>query len=156
MKERMRDATPLFPANGAADFTYRCDPFAGNGFFLVGDAAAFLDPVWSTGVSLGIIGGAQAARAIESIVRGQVKPDVARAAYRRWLERTTNTAFRMIHAFYDRRFRDFLLCDRRPFGLDRAVVTLLAGEFDPIPFPARWRWATLERLSRTRLGPPRI
>jgi 2-polyprenyl-6-methoxyphenol hydroxylase-like FAD-dependent oxidoreductase len=156
MKERLRDATPLFAPNGAADFTYRCDPFAGRGFFLVGDAAAFLDPVWSTGVSLGIIGGQQAARAIEGIIKFGSAPNEARRDYRAWVERNTSTAFRMIHAFYDRRFRDYLLSERRPLGLDRAVVTLLAGEFDPIPWPARWRWAALERLARTNVGARRI
>ena len=55
MAERMANARGPSTNRVIADFTYRCDPFAGPGFFLVGDAAAFLDPVWSTGLTLGLL-----------------------------------------------------------------------------------------------------
>lgn len=43
MAERMANARGPSTNRVIADFTYRCDPFAGPGFFLVGDAAAFLE-----------------------------------------------------------------------------------------------------------------
>ena len=51
--DRMRNATGPTTNQVVGDFSYTCEPFAGDGWFMVGDAAAFIDPVWSTGVTLG-------------------------------------------------------------------------------------------------------
>ena len=42
-------------AGVTADFSYACRPYAGPGYFLLGDAATFLDPIFSTGVCLAMM-----------------------------------------------------------------------------------------------------
>src|SRR5207253_5479929 len=58
---RDRTAAATFPVemHTVADFSYRCAPYAGPGYFLVGDAAAFIDPIFSTGVCMGMMSGAE-------------------------------------------------------------------------------------------------
>ena len=49
-----------------SDWSYICRKFYGPGYLLAGDAAAFIDPILSTGVHLAMDGGRQAALAINT------------------------------------------------------------------------------------------
>lgn len=60
------------------DYSYAADRFSEPGYYLVGDAACFLDPLLSTGVHLATFSGLVAAASIASVLRGDV--DEARAS----------------------------------------------------------------------------
>jgi len=68
------------------DFSYTAETYAGPGFFLRGDAACFLDPLFSTGVHLGMFSAMVGAAAIGSIFRGEISEEAAiefyQASYR--------------------------------------------------------------------------
>jgi flavin-dependent dehydrogenase len=128
-----------------SDFTYRCDPFAGPGHFLIGDAAAFLDPVWSTGLTLGLLGAEQAAGSVIRMSRG-ARPAVERERHQAWMKRVTDRAFRLVEGFYDPGFRDLLFSPNRTRSLERAFVTMLAGEIDEIPMGVGLRCRALQGL----------
>ncbi|HCU72773.1 MAG TPA: hypothetical protein DGO43_03055 [Chloroflexi bacterium] len=49
-----------------SDWSYTCSNFAGPGYFLVGDAACFIDPILSTGVSLAVNAASRAARVVRT------------------------------------------------------------------------------------------
>lgn len=59
------------------DWSYVCRPMAGNGCILVGDAACFVDPLFSSGVHLALMSGVLAAAYVTSALRD---PDIAPAA----------------------------------------------------------------------------
>jgi len=63
------------------DFSYVADHFCGDGYYIVGDAACFLDPLLSTGVHLALYSAMLAAAAVLAEDRGQVKPEEALAFY---------------------------------------------------------------------------
>jgi hypothetical protein len=75
------------------DYSYRSETFAGPGYFLVGDAACFLDPLLSSGVHLAMYSAMLAAASIASVVRDEIsEPDAIsyfaqsyRQAYARFL-----------------------------------------------------------------------
>ncbi len=52
IKEAMRDAERINDFKVEADYSYCMKEFAGNGFLLIGDAARFVDPIFSSGVSI--------------------------------------------------------------------------------------------------------
>jgi flavine halogenase len=54
------------------DYSYAADSFAGTGYRLVGDAAAFIDPFFSSGVHLAMYGALSAAATISASVRGEI------------------------------------------------------------------------------------
>ena len=64
-----RDARPQArttqPMRAITDWAYACDRMAGPGFFLVGDAAAFLD-VLSTGVTMAMLAGYSASACLHT------------------------------------------------------------------------------------------
>jgi 2-polyprenyl-6-methoxyphenol hydroxylase-like FAD-dependent oxidoreductase len=145
LRERMANAIGPEQNRTISDFTYRCDPFAGPGHFLIGDAAAFLDPVWSTGLTLGLLGAEQAAGSVIRMSKGS-RPAVERARHDAWMKRITNRAFELVEGFYDPAFRDLLFSPRRTKGLERAFVTLLAGEIDRVPIGVATRCLALKTL----------
>ncbi|MCE9620202.1 MAG: tryptophan 7-halogenase [Planctomycetes bacterium] len=158
LRERMANAVGPDRNRTISDFTYRCDPFAGPGHFLIGDAAAFLDPVWSTGLTLGLLGAEQAAAGVVRIIKG-ASPAAERARHNAWTTRITNRAFKLVEGFYDPGFRDLLFSPRRTRGLERAFITLLAGEIDDIPFGVAARCLLLRTMcsiQRRRPIAPRV
>jgi flavin-dependent dehydrogenase len=63
------------------DYSYTSDVFTGPGYFLVGDAACFLDPLLSTGVHLATHSALLAAASLASIIRGEVSAEEAAQFY---------------------------------------------------------------------------
>ena len=158
LRERMANAVGPEKNRVISDFTYRCDPFAGRGHFLIGDAAAFLDPVWSTGLTLGLLGAEQAAGGVIRMSKGS-PPTTERARHNAWMKRVTDRAFSLVEGFYDPGFRDLLFSPKRTKTLERAFVTLLAGEIDRIPFGVGVRCQALRglcALQRVRPVAPRV
>jgi flavin-dependent dehydrogenase len=65
------------PVRTWRDYSYISDSFGGPGYRLVGDAAAFIDPLFSTGVHLAFLGAVSAAAGIASELRGEVDQTTA-------------------------------------------------------------------------------
>lgn len=145
--ERMRHAIGPERNRTTADFTYRCDPTAGPGYFLIGDAGFFIDPVWSTGVTLGLSSAVEASRAAERLLAGRGRPARVRRDYTDWFAGRAKIFSRLIHDFYDHSFREVMLHGRGPLHVERGLITLLAGAVFPrMPFGAAWRWWLLRAM----------
>jgi len=85
--EELRGLLPLGPARGA-DVTWRmAENTAGTGWFMVGDAAATLDPTSSHGVLKGIMSGMMAGHLVAVAIHqdGKAASADAAAAYHDWL-----------------------------------------------------------------------
>lgn len=146
-----RCARATFPAElgRAADFSYTCKPYAGPGYFLVGDAAIFIDPIFSTGVCLGMMGARKAAEAIAELLLEGGDPARLRSRYIQFVESASTIFFRLVRAYYDHSFRELFLHDEDPLEVRRAILSLLAGHVFPRPaFKLRWRLELLELLVR--------
>jgi len=71
---------------GAVDVTWRiAETVAGPGFFIIGDAAAILDPAASHGVLRAMMSGMMAAFNAVRARAGEIHPDAAAIAYTRWI-----------------------------------------------------------------------
>jgi hypothetical protein len=125
-----------------ADFSYVCRPYAGPGYFLCGDAATFVDPVFSSGVCLGMAAGESAAVAIRDILSHNVSPAKARKRYCRSVDRSSAAFFKLVRMFYRHEFRELFLHGVGPLAVHRAVLAVLSGNVFPRPsFALRWRLA---------------
>ncbi|WP_281240941.1 NAD(P)/FAD-dependent oxidoreductase [Actinopolyspora mzabensis] len=84
------------------DWSYTCDRFHGPGWALVGDAAAFVDPLLSTGVTLALRGARALADAVHESVADpgaeQEALDHYESNYRKFLE----SILEFVRFFYDR------------------------------------------------------
>lgn len=122
-----------------ADFSYTCRPYAGAGYFLVGDAAVFVDPVFSTGVCLGMVAAVEAAAAVGRLLGG-ADPSLERRRFVRFVSASSAVFFRLVDHFYRPSFRDLFLAAQGPLDVHRAAIGVLAGHVFPRPaFALRWR-----------------
>src|SRR4029077_9980263 len=63
--ELMRNAKREWPVRVEKDFSYSASTYAGDRWLLAGDAGSFLDPVFSTGVSIALESGIEAAAELD-------------------------------------------------------------------------------------------
>ena len=85
LPEELRHLKPLGKMRGA-DVTWRiADETCGPGWFLIGDAAAILDPSSSHGVLKALMSGIMAAHLADPVLRGAAAEEEAGAAYQAWL-----------------------------------------------------------------------
>ncbi|KAF5345340.1 hypothetical protein D9758_008428 [Tetrapyrgos nigripes] len=61
----------------ASDFSYSASSYAGDGYRIVGDAGAFIDPFFSSGIHLALTGALSAASTICASIRGTCSEDEA-------------------------------------------------------------------------------
>jgi 2-polyprenyl-6-methoxyphenol hydroxylase-like FAD-dependent oxidoreductase len=141
----MANATGDVTNDVLADFSYTCRPYAGPGYFLVGDAAAFLDPIFSTGVTLAMMSGIEAARQTIRLVRRETSRARARREYVRYIDAGSRPLWRLIRSFYQHSFRELFLNGTGPLQVHRAVISILAGQVFPRPrWCLRWRLRLFE------------
>lgn len=126
---RLRSAERVTPVWTASNYSYSSRRLAGPGFVLVGDAAEFLDPIWSTGVMLAMRSGERAALDLARALRSgrPLRADLF-AAYERTFRKWTRHHFAMIEAFYSPGFAEVFLNRRNTLGMAEAVTALLAGQ----------------------------
>jgi flavin-dependent dehydrogenase len=146
VRSRLDNATWPDQNHITADFSFRCEPFAGPGYFLVGDAATFIDPIFSTGVCLGMMGGVAAAERVVQLVKGTGNPDALRKSYIKYVNAATSRFFHMIRMYYHHSFRELFMEGEGPFQVEKAVISLLAGHVFPPspPWSIRWRMKVFE------------
>jgi FADH2 O2-dependent halogenase len=75
---RLANAHPIQQFTREGNYSYIMDRFAGDGWLLVGDAARFVDPVFSSGVSVAM---ESARRAADAIIAALRKNDVSASAF---------------------------------------------------------------------------
>jgi flavin-dependent dehydrogenase len=130
MRDRMGKAEAVSPIQTTSDFSYRNRRLVGPRVLRVGDAAGFMDPIFSAGVYLAMTSGQSAAGAvIESLDRGD-DGAVRLARYERQLLRAMKTYWRMVEHFYTTPFMELFFSPRERFQLASAVNAILAGELN--------------------------
>ncbi len=164
VSRRLAGAEQVRPVETAANFSYCCTQLAGDGWALVGDAGAFLDPVFSAGVHLAMMGGKHAAQAADrALNRGGPVQRRNFAGYERKTRRALKAFSRFIYAWYDPNFQQvFMRPPHNHLGvqlLKRQVISILAGEvFNPLtnalPIQLLRFFAWLKRRDRPRLPEP--
>ena len=149
-------ASRVSPARVDVDYSYLATRMGGDRWVAVGDAAAFLDPIFSTGVMLSMQGGLEAAEAIDA---GLTNGDLSAQAFARCEEvvrRRYHHFRRFAVGFYDPAFREVWFAEKKRFGLYPAIVSVLAGNWRP-SLVTRARIALffgLVALKRRTLKPP--
>jgi len=82
------------------DFSYSAESTAGPGYFLIGDAACFIDPLLSTGVHLATHGAMLAAASLASLLRGEVTEEQASGFFTQSYRKAYLRLMTMISGFY--------------------------------------------------------
>ena len=160
--DRLKQATLVGPVTATGNYSYDSQRTSGRNFLLVGDACAFIDPVFSTGVYLAMTTAFWGADAIETALR---YPRRAPGALRRY-DAATGKALAgftwFIYRIREPAMRNLFMSPRNWFRMEEAVLSLLAGGiFDGWPVRSRLYlfrviyYITKFSHLRFRLMPPR-
>ena len=127
-RERMQQATLVGHLHATGNYSYLCDRLAGPRWIMAGDAGAFVDPVFSTGVYLAMH---SAERVAETVDRILDEPDRERGLQREY-EREVWAGLKSLSWFIERftspAMRWLFANPRNDFDLERAVISMLAGD----------------------------
>lgn len=130
--ERMREAERVTPVYARRDFSYRMKKIVGENYALIGDAAGFLDPIFSTGVFIAMKSADIASNAVEARLRkGSMR---LLRHYQRDMSSALEKYFQFISHFYRREFLEVFLQPSEKFGLLPVIVGVLAGNV----FAKKW------------------
>ena len=128
LEERLVNAEMVAPATATGNYSYVCDHMAGDRYIMVGDAFAFIDPVFSSGVLLAMRSSFLGAE----VVDGSLKNPAMAARLNREFDRVIRRALRrfswMIYRITTPVMRGLVLNPADPMGVKRAVISLLAGD----------------------------
>jgi flavin-dependent dehydrogenase len=128
--ELMRDARRQWPVRVEKDFSYSASAYAGDRWVLAGDAGSFLDPVFSTGVSIALESGIEAAVELDRALTRNRFSARDFASFSRRQRKRFATFRRFVIGFYTPQFRDVFFDPSPPRHVFRAVVTVLAGRWN--------------------------
>lgn len=128
--ELMREARREWPVRVEKDFSYSASAYAGDRWILAGDAGSFLDPVFSTGVSIAMESGIEAAAELHRALQRNDFSAASFAAFSRRQRKRFETFRRFVVGFYTPQFRDVFFSPEPPTLIFRSVATMLAGKWN--------------------------
>ena len=139
LAERLANAQMTGPATGTGNYSYRAGRMTGNNFIMLGDAYAFIDPVFSTGVYIAMKSAFLGADAVTACLHGS-KAEADRALRR--MEAEVDDALARFSWYIYRvntpAMRDLFMGPRNYFRMQEALLSLLSGDvFDRSPIHAR-------------------
>ena len=148
LKERVRHAEKVMDVKVLMDFSYISTRIAGDGWVLVGDAFGFLDPIYSSGVLLGLQGAEFVAEGIEkAFATNDFSAAVLGAHGPRFVE-GMEAVRRLVYAFYASEFSFKKFLKAHPGSRDMIVHLLTGNVFRVSVAPL------LEQLQATGIYPP--
>jgi flavin-dependent dehydrogenase len=154
VREGLGTAERITPVHTAANFSYIVEPTVGDRFLTVGDAAAFVDPIFSTGVFVAMQSAELAASAILDAFRLNRFEAARFAGFERTVRKGLDPYFRFIRLYYDPSFLEVFLHPKEVAGMLDAVTGVLAGGgFLSMPLRTRLSlglFFTVVRLTRWR------
>ncbi len=125
---RMENAERISDVIATGNYSYRCRASWGEGYALIGDAFAFLDPLFSSGVLLAMTAGEHGAAVANAWLDD---PAAGRELARRTEARTRRTLDRfswLIHRIDTPVLRGMFMSPSNRFGMREGLVAILAGQ----------------------------
>ncbi|WP_230970483.1 NAD(P)/FAD-dependent oxidoreductase [Nitrogeniibacter aestuarii] len=157
LAERLAGATMVTPVEATGNFAYSADHTHGANYLLLGDAYAFIDPVFSSGVMLAMQSGVVGAETIDTCLREPGKAARALVRFDKIMRRGPKEFSWFIYRITSPNMRELFMQPRNLLRMQEALLSLLAGDiFGKTPiwpslyaFKALYFTMGLFRLPRT-------
>jgi flavin-dependent dehydrogenase len=128
MLERMTNAERVSPVYSTGDFSYRISRLYGRRWLLAGDAAGFIDPVFSSGVFLAILSAERAADTLDRVLHDSSLEPRLFKKYSRQINRIMDMYLTFVNSWYrGKEFVEIFLSPTETMQIAAAVNAVLAG-----------------------------
>ncbi|HET7844541.1 MAG TPA: NAD(P)/FAD-dependent oxidoreductase [Xanthomonadales bacterium] len=125
---RMRDAKLVDHLHVTGNFSYVSSRMWGPRWLLAGDAFAFVDPVFSSGVFLAMHGAEKAAATLDEVLRDPATEARAKSRFDAEVRRGLEAFSWFIFRFTTPAMRRLFANPRNAFGVEQAMISMLAGD----------------------------
>jgi len=138
INHRMRNARLVTEMRTTSDFSYHNRRLVGARLLRLGDAAGFMDPIFSAGVFLAMWSGKVAAETVLNCLARGIAGGRGFARYEKRVRRGIQFYWRVVEQYYTTPFMELFLQPRDHYDLPSAITAVLAGEFEG-GWSLRWR-----------------
>lgn len=129
LAERLRDAEICGEAQATGNYSYRADRMTGPNYIMLGDAFAFIDPVFSTGVFLAMKGAFLGVEAVSAALHETpAKADRARLHFEAQVRQSLASFSWYIYRMNRPAMRELFMAPRNFFRMQEALLSLLSGD----------------------------
>ena len=136
--DRLQNAELVGDITATGNYSYLSKHTSGDRFLMVGDACAFIDPVFSTGVYLAMVTAFSAADAVDGTLRSPRKAARLLRRYDAQTQKALGSFTWFIYRIREPAMRNLFMSPRNVFRVEEAVLSILAGAiFDGWPVRAR-------------------
>jgi flavin-dependent dehydrogenase len=155
LAERLREAKLTAPVTATGNYSYQVKRAAGRSYILIGDAFAFIDPVFSTGVMLAMQSGFAGADAVEACLDRPERAAATLRAFDKAMRRGPGIFSWFIYRMNTPAVRHLFMNPRIVF-VQAGMLSLLAGDvFRDTPLALRLLSFKLLYLSNNLFSPRR-
>lgn len=133
---RMRDAVRVSEVTGTGNYSYYARTNAADGCVMIGDAFAFLDPVFSSGVLLAMTSGELAVEVAEAWLKSPARGRAKAAKMERTMRHAMGRIAWLVYRINTPALRMLFMAPRNALGMRDGLVSLLAGNL-------RGNWKTV-------------
>ena len=141
--DRLKDARLTGTVTATGNYSYAAAAASGRKYILVGDAYAFIDPVFSTGVYLAMTTAFQGAAAVEAALATPARAARALRHYDAAVSRALGSFSWFIYRIREPAMRNLFMSPRNFLRMEEAVLALRAGDISN-------RWPIRIRLTLFR------
>jgi geranylgeranyl reductase family protein len=127
VRKWVENTTRYMPVFATADFSYAVRRLTGDRWILAGDAAGFIDPVFSSGIYIAIYSGEQAGETIDLALRDPAKKGAAYRRYERAVQKRLGSYLKLSSAWYTKEFIEIFLHPREILNMVAIVNSVLGG-----------------------------
>ncbi|MFT3760268.1 NAD(P)/FAD-dependent oxidoreductase [Thauera sp.] len=145
LAERLEGAELVHAVEGTGNFSYAAGRNHGPNYLMLGDAYAFVDPVFSSGVWLAMNSGLMASETIDTCLREPARAGAALKHFDRRMKHGPKVFSWFIYRMTNPIMRDFFMGPRNAFRTQEALLSVLAGDiFGKTPiWPSVWAFKVL-------------
>jgi flavin-dependent dehydrogenase len=134
--DRMKNAELIGSARATGNYAYHSKRMWGEGYLLIGDAYAFVDPVFSSGVYLAMTSAAQGAEVVDACLREGRSVVRLLECFEGRVQGGLKTLSWFIYRFTTPAIHDLFMAPRPMFRIEQAVLATLAGDIFGRKWPA--------------------
>ena len=125
---RMQGAARAAPVHVTGNYAYSCTKMYGSGWVMAGDAYAFVDPIFSSGVYLAMDSAEQAANVVDGALREPAREAALQATMARRLDRGLRWFQWFVYRFNTPVMKHLFANPRNGWQVEQAVISMLAGD----------------------------
>jgi len=148
LAERLKDVEFVFDPKILQSWSVTTDKFYGDGFVLTGNVTEFLDPIFSSGVTLATVSSQNAAHLVIRKLRGEAVN--WEEEYTKELLHGVNTFRSYVMAWYEGTLDTIFFSERQNHEIKKMICSVLAGYVWDLKNPfVKGHTVALQKLART-------